>query len=321
MMDSMNKSEVPEHRDADFSDAVLEDLYRYPRKRNGIAYVLWALTGVAGGHRFYLDRTATGLLMLFTGGGAVIWWIVDLFLIRKMVHAYNEEQTEREATGRPPKALSFMPMARGATLPPFPRWVEKRGGRARLIGDVVVLTIAGAGVGVFTSRTGNYEPVIVIIALSAITLLGARWSALATIPILRVFDRWSHRLRLFYYVNDPGGPLTLFLRPIIGVVSAPFVKRARAEAWLYLELGAWFTIIFTAVDVIDSISIESSGLDIDPSIFFLDLVMTFASIYAFAAPIGAILTTHVLLEKRDLVVWMLTGTALIAMLIGFAGSS
>jgi hypothetical protein len=31
-----------------------------------------------------------------------------------------------------------------------------------------------------------------------------------------------------------------------------------------------------------------------------DIAMTFVSIYAFAAPIGAILTTHVLLEKRDL---------------------
>ena len=279
--------DVPGRRDADFSEAVLADLFRYPRKGNGIAFVLWLLTGIAGGHRFYLDRTATGLLMLFTGGGAAIWWLADLFYIRKMVLAYNEEQAKCEASGRPPKALSFMPMTRGATLPPFPTWVEKRGGRARLIGDVLVLAIAGAGVGIFTSSTGNVEPMIVIIALSAITLLGARWHALATTPILRVFDRWSHRLRLFYYVNDPGGPLTLFFRPIIGILSAPFVKRARAEAWLYLELGAWFTIIFTGIDVIESISIGSSGLDIDPSVFIGDLMMTFVSIYAFAAPIGS----------------------------------
>jgi TM2 domain-containing membrane protein YozV len=308
--------DVPARRDADFSAAVLEDLFRYPRKGNGIAYVLWLLTGVAGGHRFYLDRTVTGLLMLFTGGGAAIWWLVDLFYIRKLVTAYNDEQAGREATGRPPKALSFMPMTRGATLPPLPTWVEKRRGRARLIGDVLVLAIAGIGVGLFTSGTGNFEPAIVIIALSAIILLGARWNTLATIPILRVFDRWSHRLRLFYYVNDPGGPLTLFFRPITGILSAPFVKRARAEAWLYLELGAWFTIIFTGIDVLESIRFGSSGIDIDPGVFLGDLMLTFASIYAFAAPIGAILTTHILLEKRDIVVWGLTGVAVVAMLFG-----
>lgn len=312
---------VPSRRDADFSRAVLEDLYRYPRKRAWIAFALWALTGVAGGHRFYMDKIGTGLVMLFTGGGALIWWVVDLFLIPKMVRIFNEEQTERQATGRPPKALSFMPPAHGATLPPFPTWVKERGGRARLLGDVVVLTIAGFGVGIFASRTGIYEPVITIGALSAIILLGARWDSLATIPILRGFDRWSHRLRLFYYTNDPGGPLKLFFRPIIGLFTAPFQKRARAEAWLYLQLGAWFTIIFTGFDVLESVGIGSSGLDIEPSVFLVDLAMTFASIYAFAAPIGAILTTHVLLERRDFVVWILTGIALTAMLLGTVADS
>ena len=43
-----------------------------------------------------------------------------------------------------------------------------------------------------------------------------------------------------------------------------------------------------------------------------DIAMTFVSIYALGAPIGAILTTYVLLEKRDLVVWLLTGIALTA---------
>ncbi len=314
--DWMSPADAASRRDADFSRAVLEDLYHYPRKRTWLAFVLWLLTGIAGGHRFYLDRTGTGLLMLFTGGGAAIWWLIDLFLVRKMVAAFNEEQAEREAMGLPPKGLSFMPPATGATLPPFPDWVEKRGGRARLIGDVIVLTIAGIGVGVFASSTGNFEPVIAIVALSAITLLGARWDALATIPILRAFDRWSHRLRLFYYTNDPGGPLQLFFRPIVGLVSAPFRERAQAEARLYLQLGAWFTIIFTGADVIQSVGIDSSGLTISPGVFFQDLVMTFASIYAFAAPIGAILTTHVLLEKRDLLVWVLTAIALGAMLLG-----
>jgi TM2 domain-containing membrane protein YozV len=304
------------HRHADFSRAVLEDLYRYPRKNPRIAFALWALTGLFGGHRFYLDRTGTGLIMMFTSGGAVIWWLVDLWLIRKMVLEFNEEQAQREMEGLPPKALSFMPPARGATLPPFPEWVAKRGGRKRLYGDVLVLAIDGVAVGAFASKSGNYEPVIAILALSAITLLGARWDALATVPLLRGFDRWSHRLRLFYYTNDPGGPLKLFFRPIVGLVSAPFRKRARAEAWLYLQVGAWFTIVFTGLDVVQSVGIGAAGLDFHPLSFVMDAATTFASIYAFAAPIGAILTTHVLLEKRDLVVWVLTGVALGATLLG-----
>ena len=299
---------------------MLEDLYRYPRRRNGIAWLLWGLTGVFGGHRFYLDRTGTGVLMLFSGGGGAIWWIVDAFLLRKMVLAFNDDQAQREAAGLPPKALYFMPPARGATLPEAPVWLAKRGGRRRLLGDMIVLAVAGVSVGAFSSGTGNYEAVITIVALCAITLLGARWDALAHMPILSGLDRWSHRLRLYYWYNDPGGPLELFFRPLIGLLTAPFRKKARAEAWLYLQVGAWFTILFTGVDVVQATGIAQASLNIQPGTFFADLVLTFVSIYAFAAPIGAILTTHVLLEKSDAVVWLLTAVALAAMALGIVAA-
>jgi hypothetical protein len=308
-------------RDVDFSRAVLEDLYRYPLKRNGVAFVLWALTGLVGGHRFYLDRPATALAMAVSGGGVLVWWIADLFHIRAMVLVFNADQTERKRTGQPPRALSFMPPSRGMVLPPSPDWMHKRGGRTRLYGDVVVLALAGICVGALTSSSGNFEPVIAIVALSAITLLGARWDALATIPVLRSFDRWSHRLRLYYYINDPGGPLTLFFRPLVGLVSAPFRKRARAEAWLYLQIGFWFTIIFTGLDVLQAVSFGTAGINIHPMDLFVDIAITLVSIYAFAAPIGAILTTHVLLERRDLVVWVLTGVTLVAILFGISVTS
>jgi hypothetical protein len=181
---------------------------------------------------------------------------------------------------------------------------------------MIVLSVAGVSVGAFSSGSGNYEAVITIVALCAITLLGARWDALAHMPILSGLDRWSHRLRLYYWYNDPGGPLELFFRPIIGLLTAPFRKKARAEAWLYLQVGAWFTIMFTGVAVVQATGIAHASLDIQPGGFFLDLIMTFVSIYAFAAPIGAILTTHVLLEKSDAVVWLLTAVALAAMALG-----
>lgn len=303
-------------RHPDFSRAVLEDLYRYPQKHYRLTVVLWALTGLVGGHRFYLDRPLTGLLMLCTGGGAVVWWLVDLFLLRDMVHRFNEDQTQRQAAGLPPSALSFMPPARGATLPPSPTWISKRGGRRRLFADLIVLVAAGVGAGAFASSTGTYEPVVTTVALCAITLLGARWDTLADIPILRSFDRWSHRLRLFYYTNDPGGPLQLFFRPIVGLVSAPFRKRARAEAWLYLQLGVWFTVLFSGLDLLEVVTISTAGITVHPADLLVDGIMTFGSVYALAAPIGAILTTQMLLEKRDRVVWLLTAATLAAMLVG-----
>lgn len=307
-----------ERRDADFSRAVLEELYRYPAKRRAVAWILWMLTGLLGGHRFYLDRPATALAMAVTGGGGLLWWIVDAFYMDAMLRSFNSDQASRKQQGQAPRALSFMPPSRGMVLPPRPSWIQKRSGRGRLFGDLAVLVFAGIFVGAIASSTGNFEPIVAIVALSAITLLGARWDALATIPVLRNFDRWSHRLRLYYYINDPGGPLTLFFRPILGLITAPFRKRARAEAWLYLQIGLWFTIIFTGIDLLQAVSLDASGIHLHPMSFIADVAITLVSIYAFATPIGAILTTHVLLQRRDRVVWGLTGITLGAILFGLS---
>lgn len=300
----------------DFSRAVLEDLYRYPRKRDDLAFAFWALTGLLGGHRFYLDRPLTGLLMLLTGGGGAVWWLVDVFLLRRMVQTFNSDQARRQERGEPPKALAFMPAMHEADLPPAPPWLAHRGGRRQLTGDLLVLAAAGFSIGLIAGGSDIYEPIVTITALCAITLLGARWDALADIPMLRSFDRWSHRLRLFYYVNDPGSPLELFFRPLVGLLSAPFQPRARAEVWLYLQLGVWFTVIFTGMDVIESVSFEAETLELNPGAFIADVALTFASIYAFATPVGAILTAHLLLEKSDRLVWLQAGVVLGATLLG-----
>ncbi|MDX1396022.1 MAG: TM2 domain-containing protein [Gemmatimonadota bacterium] len=311
-------------RAADFSRAVLEDLYRYPQKKKWIARLLWLFTGLFGTHRFYLDRTGSGLLMMFTGGGALAWWIVDGFLIGRLVSSYNEDQALREQEGLPPRSLSFMPPLRGAMLPPVPEWAAKRSGRARIFFDAILLSIFGSLLGANTLDSGNPEPVIAVVALIAITLLGARWDALARIPILDGFDRWNHRLRLFYYVTDPGGPLRLALRPIVGLVIAPFRKRARAEARLYMQLGVVFTIAFTILDVGESLSgaggIGIAALGVGAVAFTLDMLRTLLSVYIFAAPIGAILTTHLLLERTDRLIWALSAITLVSVVLGFFGS-
>ncbi len=50
-------------------------------KSRGVALGLAALVGVLGVHRFYVGKIGTGILMFLTGGGAAIWWIVDLVRI------------------------------------------------------------------------------------------------------------------------------------------------------------------------------------------------------------------------------------------------
>ncbi|NIP82076.1 MAG: NINE protein, partial [Gemmatimonadetes bacterium] len=62
----------------------------------------WLFFGWAGGHRFYLERPGTGILMLLTGGGLLVWWLLDARKIRRMVRYHNVQQERRERDGRPP---------------------------------------------------------------------------------------------------------------------------------------------------------------------------------------------------------------------------
>jgi TM2 domain-containing membrane protein YozV len=49
-----------------------------------VTYVLWALLGWSGMHRFYLGKRTTGVIWSLTFGLLFIGWIVDLFLIPKL---------------------------------------------------------------------------------------------------------------------------------------------------------------------------------------------------------------------------------------------
>jgi hypothetical protein len=60
------------------------------------AFLLWltCLVGLCGLHRFYLGRTGTGLLYLFTFGLFGVGQLVDLIRLRQLV---QDENLEREA--------------------------------------------------------------------------------------------------------------------------------------------------------------------------------------------------------------------------------
>ena len=46
-----------------------------------VLVLLAVLVGPLGFDRFYLGKYGTGVLKLITGGGFLIWWLIDLFLI------------------------------------------------------------------------------------------------------------------------------------------------------------------------------------------------------------------------------------------------
>jgi len=60
-----------------------------PRSRLVTLLLCWFL-GLFGAHRYYTGKYITGIIMLLTGGGFVIWWIIDLIVI--LVGAFEDKE-------------------------------------------------------------------------------------------------------------------------------------------------------------------------------------------------------------------------------------
>lgn len=315
--------------DPDFAHDVLADLYAYRRKRRTVAWALWAVLGWIGTHRFYLERPGTGLLMMVTGGGALVWWVMDAWAIGDMVNAHNQEQDRRKRVGLPPVELSFMPPLAVDVLHEPPEWTRRWAERGRLwramrlMGDLLVLLTAGAALGGLADSEGGAEGIFAVTALIGVVMLGGYTDWLADVPIARALVRWSHRLRLFYYFNRPGHPLALLLRAPLGLLYSVFRRRDRAEAGLYLELGAVFTLGFMLLDLVEDVGgpLLSSGFSaLAPTrlagVWFQELFMTFLVTYAFAAPIGAVLTLYLLTRRTHTLPRILGAFALFCIALG-----
>ena len=87
------------------TDASAMMRYDANKRSTGVAYLIWFFLGMAGGHRFYLRRTASAvtMLILFMASLAlmvvaigflgltilVVWALIDAVLIPGMVQGYN----------------------------------------------------------------------------------------------------------------------------------------------------------------------------------------------------------------------------------------
>jgi hypothetical protein len=195
-----------------------------------------------------------------------------------------------------------------------PAWADKRRGRTQVVGSAVVLSLIGLSMGAISGATGIYEPVVIVLVFIAVTLTAARWQEMSRIPVLGGLSRWNHRLRLYYHTVDPGSLWLLALRPIVGVFYAPWRSRARAEVRLYLQLGVAFSLVFALLDMLQMSESESLGAGF--GLMIAEFFQTLAYTYAFVAPTGALLTTQLLLSRRDRVVWTLSAMTVVSIYLG-----
>ena len=64
----------------------------YSEKSRLVTLVLCWVLGIFGVHRFYVGKTGTGILMLLTGGGLLIWMFVDLIMI--LIGTFKDKQNK-----------------------------------------------------------------------------------------------------------------------------------------------------------------------------------------------------------------------------------
>ncbi|MDD2700214.1 MAG: TM2 domain-containing protein [Sideroxydans sp.] len=68
--------------------AVFEEEYKKKMKSPLLMQLLAIFFPI---HYFLLGRIGTGLIFLFTIGGVYVWWLIDIFRIRGVVDAHNED--------------------------------------------------------------------------------------------------------------------------------------------------------------------------------------------------------------------------------------
>ncbi|MEM6485534.1 MAG: TM2 domain-containing protein [Pseudomonadota bacterium] len=303
----------------DFSPEVVDDLYRY-QPRSFPLTVFWAaLFGIFGAHRFYCRKPWTGLLMMLSAGGALIWWIRDCFKLGELIEDCNRRERERLDQGLAPSSLNFLPPREQLDLEAPPKWHSLRAGRSRIAASAVLLVLIGLTLGTVSSSAELYEPIFILLTFIASSLITAHWREAARWPLASSVIRWTHRLRLYYHTVDPGNTWLLAMRPLIGPFLAPWQKKARAEVRLYLQFGVVMTLLFGVFQIFELLG--SGGFWNGIALLLSEFIQTLVYTYLFVAPAGALLTTQLLLTDRDYVVWALSGVLIASVYYGVVFSS
>lgn len=79
--------------------AMVESEVQRKKKSKVLLYIIWWFFGIFGVHRFYLGDIGYGILLLLTGGGLGVLWIIDLFIIGKRLE-YKTVLLEREIVSK-----------------------------------------------------------------------------------------------------------------------------------------------------------------------------------------------------------------------------
>lgn len=66
------------------------------RRSVSIAYLLWLFGGMAGAHKFYLEKVGLGIIYFFTGGIFGLGWLMDLFTLSRQVENFNSRRFYEE---------------------------------------------------------------------------------------------------------------------------------------------------------------------------------------------------------------------------------
>jgi TM2 domain-containing membrane protein YozV len=76
--------------------------------------ILCLIFGMFGAHRFYVSKIGTGLLMLVTGGGFGLWFLIDLILI--VTNKFEDKQGNALVLTHNPSSLKKALMVIGAVV-------------------------------------------------------------------------------------------------------------------------------------------------------------------------------------------------------------
>jgi len=106
--------------------------FQVHKKETSTTFLLWFFLGHFGAHRFYMGKNGSAVAMLlitilsipllfvligiFTYLAAVIWWLVDAFLISDWVRDHNT----RLAYALSQQQQQHLPPQAGHLLPPAP---------------------------------------------------------------------------------------------------------------------------------------------------------------------------------------------------------